>query len=251
MNWSSNLKQFIILLVAFFPLISCDKSVEDASKNGAKKKNSVTIEEEQYLSLVAPTTKIGDQSWLYKNLDLDTFQNGEKIPQSLSQKEWKEASDQQKPCWAYYGFSKSPKSEGQTKLYNWYATSKMFRIGDSQQIGDNVLPVNCSNFYQKLPSSQDYEKLISFLGDDAGEKLKKHHPWGDNKAVDYDFNAVKTGFINSKGECFSEDYNTIFWTRENIDNKYSNGVFITEDSKQVSFQKINKGFGCAIRSIKK
>jgi hypothetical protein len=48
--------------------------------------------------------KIGNQIWTKKNLDVDTFQNGDSILQVKSYLQWSEAIDSKQPAWCYYEY---------------------------------------------------------------------------------------------------------------------------------------------------
>jgi hypothetical protein len=53
--------------------------------------------------------KIGNQTWMLKNLDVDTFRNGDAIPHAKTDEAWEEATDNQEPVWCYYENDKSYK----------------------------------------------------------------------------------------------------------------------------------------------
>ncbi|GEP50724.1 hypothetical protein FNO01nite_13960 [Flavobacterium noncentrifugens] len=106
-----------------------------------------------------PTTiKIGNQEWTTKNLDVVTFRNGDTIPESKSDSDWKNSWEESKPAWCYY--DNDPKN-GQKygKLYNWYA------LNDPRGIAPKGY---------HLPSKAEWDSLISYLGGDkiAGKKIK-------------------------------------------------------------------------------
>jgi uncharacterized protein (TIGR02145 family) len=68
------------------------------------------------------TTKIGNQEWMTRNLDVDRFRNGDLIPQAQSVEAWKEAGENRQPAWCYYDNNpENGKIYG--KLYNWYAVN--------------------------------------------------------------------------------------------------------------------------------
>ena len=46
--------------------------------------------------------KIGDQIWMVKNLDVDTFKNGEPILEAKTEEEWVNAGKKKRPAWCYY-----------------------------------------------------------------------------------------------------------------------------------------------------
>ena len=71
---------------------------------------------------------IGNQIWSNRNLDIDTFRNGEKILQVNSNEEWEKAGKEGKPAWCFY--ENDPKNGAKYgKLYNWYAASSICPSG--------------------------------------------------------------------------------------------------------------------------
>lgn len=66
-----------------------------------------------------PHTKIGDQIWSSINLDINTFRNGDLIPQAENKLEWMKASDLEDAVWCYYKFDSKYSYLG--KFYNYYA----------------------------------------------------------------------------------------------------------------------------------
>lgn len=66
--------------------------------------------------------KIGNQTWMTENLNVDNFQNGDIIPEAKTTEEWEQAGKRQQPVWCYYDYDiNNGKKYG--KLYNWYAVN--------------------------------------------------------------------------------------------------------------------------------
>jgi uncharacterized protein (TIGR02145 family) len=63
---------------------------------------------------------IGNQVWMSNNLSVNTFANGDTIPEALTAIAWKKAAVNHTPAWCYY---KGDNCNGMRfgKLYNWYA----------------------------------------------------------------------------------------------------------------------------------
>jgi uncharacterized protein (TIGR02145 family) len=66
--------------------------------------------------------KLGTQTWMQENLNLDKFSNGESIPEAKTNKEWENAGKNQQPAWCYYE-NDSKRGSKYGKLYNWYAVN--------------------------------------------------------------------------------------------------------------------------------
>ncbi|WP_034917662.1 fibrobacter succinogenes major paralogous domain-containing protein [Gillisia sp. CAL575] len=117
--------------------------------------------------------KIGDQTWMAENLNVDKFSNGDLIPEVKSKKEWENAGINEQPAWCYY---ENDSENGTTygKLYNWYAVS------DSRGLAP-------SGWH--IPSNKEWTQLTDYLGgeDKAGTKMKSESGWmhkgkGTNKS---------------------------------------------------------------------
>jgi uncharacterized protein (TIGR02145 family) len=110
---------------------------------------------------------IGTQIWMPKNLDVETFRNGDVIPQITSDEEWEKYGKLGEPAWCYYE-NKKFYGDSYGKLYNWYA------VTDSRGLAPEGWIV---------PSDSDWKKLIDYLGGDsvAGNKLKSISGWENNE----------------------------------------------------------------------
>lgn len=110
--------------------------------------------------------KIGDQIWSVKNLDVDTFRNGDPIPHAATDEQWEEAGENGTPAWCYYD---NDPANGETygKLYNWYA------VNDPRGLAPEGW---------HIPSDDEWEILIDHLGgkDVAGTKMKSTSGWASN-----------------------------------------------------------------------
>jgi uncharacterized protein (TIGR02145 family) len=71
---------------------------------------------------VHETIKIGTQTWLVANLNVDRFRNGEAIPEARTNEDWCNAGVEGRPAWCYY--NNDPKNgEKYGKFYNWFAVN--------------------------------------------------------------------------------------------------------------------------------
>ena len=110
-------------------------------------------------SQIANTVEIGEQEWMVENLNVNTFKNGDLIPEAKTRESWENAGKKGQPAWCYY--ENNPSNEDNYgKLYNWYA------VNDKRGISPKGWHV---------PSDDEWQILINFLeGDkDAGGKMKE------------------------------------------------------------------------------
>ena len=110
--------------------------------------------------------KIGNQIWLKKNLDIETFRNGDVIPEAKTEEEWKEYGDAGEAAWCYYDNDRM-NGEKYGKLYNWHA------VNDSRGLAPKGWHV---------PTHEEWDELVEYLGGEAeaGERMKTSHRWEEN-----------------------------------------------------------------------
>jgi uncharacterized protein (TIGR02145 family) len=104
--------------------------------------------------------RIGSQTWMATNLDVDTYRNGDSISQVIDVRHWNELET---GGWCHYN---NDPMNGRIfgRLYNWYAVS------DPR----GLCPVGW-----RLPGEEDWAKLAEALGgeDLAGGQLKAINFW--------------------------------------------------------------------------
>jgi uncharacterized protein (TIGR02145 family) len=120
----------------------------------------------------------------------------------------------------------------------WMAENLNYEAKESKCYDDK--PENCSKYGRlydwyifcpygwHLPSNAEWEKLIGFVGNDAGTKLKAKSGWsGNGNGTDnYGFSALPGGWRNSDGNFLEVDSNGSWWsaTEYNSDNASSHNV---------------------------
>lgn len=133
----------------------------------------------------AQTVQIGDQIWMSKNLDIDTFRNGDMIPEAKTKEEWRKAYSEKKPAWCYYN-NDTANGNKYGRLYNWFAVTD---------------PRGLAPQGWHIPHVSEWFEFYSFLGGKKGKiagKLKSITGWekegnGDNSTG---FNALPAGTRN-------------------------------------------------------
>jgi uncharacterized protein (TIGR02145 family) len=128
--------------------------------------------------------KIGNQIWMSENLDVDTFSNGDSIPEVNLTEEWMLAGTQKQPACRHY----SDQISSRGRMYNWYALND---------------PRGLAVEGWRVPTEADWEELIVFVGgkDIGGKKLKSNSgEWedfgGDNA---FGMNILPGGFMGPLG----------------------------------------------------
>lgn len=148
----------------------------------------------------AQTVRIGNTTWMSVNLSVDTFRNGDKIPEASTPEAWKKAGEAGQPawCWATTGDSLAQKRAG--RLYNWFAVS------DSRKLAPRGW---------RIPADSLYIDMMNQLGGQtiAGLQLKAVGAWSEELTPKLtDFSALPTGFINADGERVGYGRYAYWWT---------------------------------------
>jgi uncharacterized protein (TIGR02145 family) len=66
--------------------------------------------------------KIGNKLWMVENLSVDTFRNGDPIPEAKTDEEWVKAGRNEQPAWCWSTDDPEKRKEF-GKLYNWFAVN--------------------------------------------------------------------------------------------------------------------------------
>lgn len=168
------------------------------------------------------TVIIGSQEWLAENLDYaftTTYTDS-----------W----------YSYYDNDESTyKSKG--LLYNHYAAT------DLQQNRATL----CPGWH--LPTVAEFETLISYIGNDAGKKLKSTTGWLDdgNGTDEYGFNGQPSGYYNYGGSGYVGIESQVkYWTQNSYSNteRYTRVLLYNNDSFVSGL--MDKLSRCSIRLIK-
>jgi uncharacterized protein (TIGR02145 family) len=190
---------------------------------------------------VYKTVVIGNQTWMAENLNVESFRNGDPIPEAKTNEEWIKAGKEGKPAWCYY---KNKKKNGKKygKLYNYFAVS------DSRGLA-------MSGWH--IPSDDEWKIIKNNLGDDAGKKMKTSYGWfsngnGNNESG---FSGLPGGNRDIVGPFFYYKKNCYWWSStQNIDSRINNEHVWHHD---LSFKSLNlnrynddKRAGFSVRCIK-
>lgn len=146
------------------------------------------------------TVKIGEQDWMANNLDVNTFQNGDIIPEANTNEEWKDAANQGKPAWCYFNYDVA---NGQKfgKLYNWFA------VNDKRGLAPKGWHV---------PSISEWKTLIKYLGGEkiAAQKMRSKTGWkiNNNSANESGFMALPGSYLQFNKFWDEIGYKTRWWS---------------------------------------
>ena len=186
---------------------------------------------------------VGKQVWMSENLNVDTFRNGDPIPEAKTDLEWNLAASNQIPAWCYYD-NDIENGEKFGKLYNWYA------ITDPRGIAPDGW---------RVPTETDWLKLTDYLGGDsiAGKKLKSIDHWTNrensnpgNGVDEFDFCGLPGG-CRGKDRSFSLLGETgAWWSLANYGQDKSGMFFVHNESNSCRVYSADKASGLYLRCIK-
>lgn len=181
---------------------------------------------------------IGTQEWMMDNLNVSVFQNGEKISQAKTSKEWEDAGIKERAVWCYYNFD-SINGNKFGKLYNWYA------VNDKRGLAPKGWHV---------ATDAEWLALIDHLegNEKAGVRLKSSEGWdnsanGNNNAV---FTALPAGFCDMKGSFEHLGCTAYFWTSTQVNKTEAMDHYITCEFIKMGTASSNKRNGYSCRCVK-
>ena len=171
--------------------------------------------------------KIGDQTWTTKNLDVDTYCNGDSITHVEDEEEWANLTT---GAWCYY---ENETENGTTygKLYNWFA------VNDPRGLAPKGY---------HIPSDAEWTILSDNLGDEAGTKMKSTTGWNKygNGTNESSFAGLPGGYRDYDGDFHDVGAGGHWWSSSENDTSdawfralgYGHGdVFRNDDDKQIGF----------------
>jgi uncharacterized protein (TIGR02145 family) len=229
-----------MLIVAFALLLAYYmNSVNNNSQDKSQHTNFLTRDSSVSRIDSFDFVKIGDQTWMTQNLNLDTFRNGDIIPEVRSQKEWDEAGKNRKPAWCYYNNDTS-NGVKYGKLYNWYA------VNDTRGLAPRGW---------HIPEKEEWIQLDHFYQNDLiWKKIKSNKIWnsscsGTNESG---FEALPAGVRSWSDYGFSQLGEVVFfWSSTSINSDFGYTYLIgCNVEKNVKFIYPNKNAGLSVRCIR-
>lgn len=180
--------------------------------------------------------KIGNQIWMSKNLNIDTFRNGEIIPYAETIEDWKRAGREKQPAWCYYD-NDPENGEKYGKLYNWYAVTD---------------PRGLAPEGWRIPSYDEWTQMTDHIGADQGTKIKSEEGWfrDKNNSNSSGFTALPAGFRDFGGEFLGIDSFGYWWTSSEEYTDFAWAKYIRYNLNYVYTDNGNKESGLSVRCIR-
>jgi uncharacterized protein (TIGR02145 family) len=196
------------LVLATTFTFSCSSGDEGGNNNtssssvGGQGDGSVTLQGQTY-----KTVRIGDQVWFAENLNYNA--SGSKCYGEDGQVvvDWEDdipititlSPDKVRANCTKYG-----------RLYDWATAMALTSNCNSNSCIDQINSPHrgiCPNGWH-IPSNADWDKLMEFVGGEAGTRLKARNGWdgsGDG-TDDYGFSALPGGYYSDKSDNDNDDY---------------------------------------------
>ncbi|MEY4333756.1 MAG: hypothetical protein RLZZ196_2499 [Bacteroidota bacterium] len=189
-----------------------------------------------------PSVKIGENTWMVKNLDVSRFRNGDSIPEAKTKLEWAAYGMSKKAAWSHYN---NDIGEGANygKLYNWYA------VNDPRGLAPEGW---------HIPTDVEWGLLVLELGGDkkAGEALKYTYGWANtntgsgNGTNSSGFEALAGGLRNGMGAFGYKGQGGGWWSSTAVDSTKSWYRFVLYASPMVYKDAYGNRNGLAVRCVK-
>jgi uncharacterized protein (TIGR02145 family) len=174
-----------------------------------------------------PTVRIGDQTWMASNLKTTRYRDGGSVPVAADNASWSALTTGARTT--------HPGSNG--PLYNWHAVND----------GRGLCPTGW-----RVPSTSDWNALVSAVGSDAGFKLKGRSGWTDdgNGSDAFGYNGLPGGFRSNGGAFEGAGLVAYWWSSSSFDanNAYGRGLFGNRRDMPANYG--NMRFGYSVRCVK-
>jgi uncharacterized protein (TIGR02145 family) len=203
-------------------------------------------------TLVSRSVAIGTQQWMNKNLDVATYRDGTLIPEVRDATQW---GNLKTGAWCY---NKNDSANGTTygKLYNWYAVMGI-------TVKEDTTPTEVQIAARKelappgwhVPSDAEWTKLTTFLGDNAGGKMKElgtaHWNSPNTGATNSSgFTGIPGGYRFKVGDFSIIGYYGGWWSSTENSTTTAWNRYLYYYSGSVKINDFNKTFGFSVRCLR-
>lgn len=188
---------------------------------------------------ISKTIKIGTQTWMKKNLDVNKYKNGDPIPQVTDSVAWAALTT---GAYCYFNNDSATYAATYGKLYNWYAVND---------------PRGLAPAGWHVPSDKEWTTLTDFLGGDsiAGGKLKETgllHWRSPNKGATNTtgFTALPGGFRTDNGSYYQPNSYCQLWSNRGFGTTRAYFRSLNSISPRINRDYIKKEFALYVRCIR-
>lgn len=188
------------------------------------------------------TVKIGNQWWMAENLRETHYRNGEPIPEETNNSTWASLTTGAR-C-AYHNSASTANTYGY--LYNWYAVNN-HNVNPGQYLAPSGWHV---------PTDDDWTTLTTYLGNNAGGKLKEtgitHWPSPNAGATNESgFSALPGGYrSNIDGGFYNLGADAGFWSATQSSSTSAWYRFLSSEGSDVYRYNTIKRHGFSVRLVR-
>lgn len=186
-----------------------------------------------------PTVRLGEQTWLAKNLAVTRFSNGDTLFFAKDLEAWTFASDNNIPAYAYFQFHNPQEESDFGKVfYNFYAVSD---------------PRGLAPEGWRVPTIDDWDELLKNYRIPEGKirEIKAVDGWGSyypgNNASGFDGQPL--GRIQAGTESFDANPNAVWWTSHSIYEEEAMRIEITGEDEVIKYETFKED-GLNVRLIR-
>ena len=204
------------------------------------------------------TVQIGNQEWMAENLRTTKYNDGEPIPNIISDATWDSCNYTEIGAYCY--FENTTDSDSIKKygaLYNWYAvnTGKLAPAGwhvpaDSEwTILENYLITN-GYTYDGTTTGNKIAKAMAAKTDWAASEVEGtigNDLSTNNKSG---FSALPGGYRDSKSNFFNQGYIGLWWSAPEYNASNSSCPYLDNVSESLHRYNFNMGCGCSVRLLR-
>ena len=175
----------------------------------------------------------GNQTWATKNLDVETYRNGEVIPQVQDANAW---ANLRTGAWCYYE-NNTANGSSYGKLYNWHA------VNDPRGLAPKGY---------HIPTDAEWTILSDNLGDEAGTKMKSSSGWKNNGngTNTSGFAGLPGGFRVYDGNFSNIGANGGWWSSSEASTSIALYRALNDDDGDVSRANDDKRSGFSVRCLR-
>jgi len=195
-----------------------------------------------------PTTKICNQTWMAKNLDVARYRNGDIIPQVTDPTEWANLTT---GAWCWYNNDSATYGSVYGRLYNWYAVSDPRGLAPEgwhvPSDGEWNVLVKC------LDANADTTCQNCSHSSTAGGELKSTTGWNitGNGTNSSGFTGLPGGNRNSNNGTFNHIvFYASWWSSSEYSTSSASYHELSINDGGVYNGIINKAYGFSVRCVK-
>lgn len=184
-----------------------------------------------------PFVRIGSLDWMTRNLDVDSFRNGDPVPPASESTAWAEAGRSGQPATTLY-------ENSTVNLARWGRLYNYAAVTDPRGL--------CPEGW-RLPEDRDWADLEQDLGPDrAALRLRSDSGWivGPQGLDDVGFDARPAGFRTQRGDDFLAGRVAYFWSATPVSAQETTAHMLFDYDPKIFRIVYDKAMGMSLRCVR-